>query len=127
MGLLQITHLSLPVTRSFDQALISYYVQDQLVTFERLLLASDTMQLSGRGTMKYDTQALDLTLTSSNPGGLKLGPVTDLIDSVRDQLVTIRVTGTLTEPETRVQQLSGLAKAWQDVFGESTSESERSP
>ncbi len=118
LGLLQVTHLALPTSRSFNKAQISYYMQDGRIHFERLALESPTMRLAGEGSMDYTSGALDLTLTSSNPAGLDLGPVTDLIDGLRNELVTIRITGTLDEPVSRVQQLSGITQAWQDVFGE---------
>ncbi len=122
LGLLQVTHLSLPTTRSFNSARISYYMQGRRITFERLSLESESMRLAGEGSMDYGTGKLDLTLTSSNPGGLNLGPITDLIDGLRNELVTIRVTGTLDEPVREVRQLSGLSQAWQDVFGGGESE-----
>lgn len=117
LGMLQITHLSLPVSRSFNRAMMSYYIQNNTVTFERLMIESDATRLSGAGTLGTDTQALDLTLTSSNPGGLNLGPVTELIKGVRDQIITVRITGTLDKPQTKVRQFTGIKQAWDDVWG----------
>jgi hypothetical protein len=117
LGLLQVTHLALPTERSFERALVSYYLQDGAVSFERIRLENDNMRLAGEGRMDYETKELDLTLTTSNPTGLKLGPLTDLIDGVRNQLVTIRVTGPLDQPRTEVKQLNSFSEAWGDVFG----------
>lgn len=120
-GVLQMTHLSLPLSRSFDKAMISYYIADDQVTFERLSLESPGMTLKGDGTLDYQTKELDLTLTTSNPGGLELGPMSDLISGLRDQLITIRVGGSLDQPKTQVRQFNGLTEAWEDVFGEGPS------
>gem|GEM_PF-3657099 len=117
LGLLQITHLSLPMDRSFERAAISYYLQNGVMHFERIVLESPHMRLAGGGTMGLEDRKLDLSLTSDNPDGLKLGPVTDLIDGLRDQFITIRVTGTLDKPDTRVRQFTGFTDAWKDVFG----------
>jgi hypothetical protein len=118
LGLLQITHLSLPTTRSFERADVRYYIKDRKVVFERLVLESPHMRMAGDGSMDSQTEQLDITLTSSNPSAIDLGPVSEMVDAVRDQFVTIRVTGTLADPQRDVQQFSGLTKAWRDVFGD---------
>lgn len=127
VGALQVVNLALPVNRAFDRAEIAYLFKDQAMVFERIGLHSSVevdhnqyvtnLSLKGRGTMALDTQALDITLTSTNPAGLNLGPLSDLIDGFKDQLVTIRVGGTVEAPQTRVEQLSALSGAWNDVFG----------
>ncbi len=116
LGVLQLTHLSLPMSRSFNRALMSYYVQNDTVTFERLVIESPNMRLAGGGTLNTDTRTLDLTLTSSNPRGLELGPLTELIKGFRDQIITVRVTGTIDEPDTRIRQFTGIKRAWNDVW-----------
>jgi hypothetical protein len=117
LGLLHVTHLSLPTTKSFERADVSYYVKDGKIVFEKIALEAPHMRLAGEGSMLIKNEALDITLTSSNPSGLDLGPVTDMVDAVRDQLVTVRVTGTMDNPKREVRQFNGLTKAWEDVFG----------
>jgi len=108
LGLLQVSHLAMPVARSFTEARIDYYLKNGRFTFERIALDSPSLRMAGE---------LDLTLTSSNPTAIKLGPLTEVIDGLRDQLVTVRITGTLEQPRTKVKQLNGLTEAWRDVFG----------
>lgn len=117
MGLLQVTHLAMPVARSFSKAQIDYYLKDGQITFDRIALDSPSLRMAGKGSLDPDTGELDLTLTSSNPSAIKLGPLTEVIDGIRDQLVTVHITGTLEEPRTQVRQLNGLTEAWRDVFG----------
>ncbi len=117
LGVLQLTHLQLPVSRNFNKAMMSYYVRKDEVTFERLLIESPNMRLSGGGTLNTGTQSLDLTLTSSNPQGLELGPITELIKGFRDQIITVRVTGTLDKPDAKIKQFTGITRAWHDVWG----------
>lgn len=118
VGILKVSHLALPVNDPFQQALVSYYVRDGRFVFERIDLASPTMRLAGSGMMQYPSGVLDLSLTSSNPKGLKLGPFTELVDGFRNQLMTLHITGSIDRPQTKVEQFSGVAKAWRDVFGE---------
>jgi len=119
MGLLKITHLALPTRDRFERAMVSFFLRKDGVHFENIALMAKAMRLSGRGTMDKDGN-LDLSLTTSNPNRLQLGPLSDIIDGVRNQLATIRITGTLAKPETKVQQFDGVRKAWIDVFGRDT-------
>ncbi|MDH3583158.1 MAG: AsmA-like C-terminal region-containing protein, partial [Phycisphaerae bacterium] len=107
-GLLQISHLNMPVAHRFHNAGVSYYLQDGRIVFEHLELNSRSLQLAGSGTMDYPGGELNLALTTVNPRGMNLGALTDLINGVRNQLVTIRVTGTLDKPVTRVESFTGL-------------------
>ncbi len=122
MGLLQVANLSLPMSRAFNKARISYFVKDNRVTFEHITLRSPSLMLSGKGALQYDTRKIDLTLTSNHPKAWNLGPVSDIIDSVRDQLITIRVTGTVDKPDAQVKQFHAVTKAWRDVFGKPETE-----
>ena len=67
--------------------------------------------------MDLDSRRLELLLTSDNPQGIKLGPVSDMIKSFKDQFLAVRVTGTLDNPQTNVEQFSAVSEAWKDVFG----------
>lgn len=117
LGLLRVAHLTLPVDDHFHSANISYFLQDRSVRLEHLQLHSKSMQLDGGGTFDLEAGTVDIALTTSNPSGLKLGPLTELIDKLRDQLVTIRVTGSLDDPKTKVEQFSGISNAFKDVVG----------
>lgn len=118
LGLLQIAHLSLPTTKSFDRADVAYYLKEGVLVFEKIVLQSPHMRMAGDGSLNTANEKLDLTLTSSNPGALDLGPVSDMVDAFRDQFVTVRVTGTLEDPKREIKPFNGLTKAWRDVFGE---------
>lgn len=118
MGLLQVTHLQLPGATRFRAAAISYYLRDGKAIFERVQLNAPQMTLDGTGALDYASGNIDVTLTTSNPNGLDLGPLTQLIKRARDQLVTIRITGPAAAPEIRVRQFNGLTQAWEDVFGQ---------
>lgn len=123
LGLLQVSHLAMPIARSFTEARIDYYLKNGRFTFERIALDSPSLRMAGEGAYDPDSGKLDLTLTSSNPNAIKLGPLTEVIDGLRDQLVTVRITGTLNEPRTKVKQLNGLTEAWRDVFGRGDADS----
>lgn len=117
LGLLQVSHLSMPVASSFTEAHVDYYMKNDRITFEKIALDSPSLRMAGRGSLEPDSGKLDLTLTSSNPSAIKLGPLTEVVNGLRDQLVTVQIAGTLEQPRTKVKQLNGLTQAWRDVFG----------
>ncbi len=117
-GLLRISYLLLPTAVPFDSAMLSYYMRHDRMVFERIELISPRMKLSGTGTMTLPQTQLDLALTTSNPGDLKLGAFSELLDKLRNQLATIRVTGTLDKPQIKVQQFYGVEEAIEDVLGD---------
>jgi hypothetical protein len=116
-GLFRITHLALPVTDTFNAATLGYYIRDNRFVFEHIQLDAPSMRLTGAGSMNMTSGDIDITLTTSNPKGWELGPLTALLAKFRDQLLTIRISGTLQKPVTQAEQFSGIAKAWRDVVG----------
>ena len=117
LSLLQILNLSAPVSKSFDRVEASYLLDGDLVHLERIHFVAPTLTITGKGTMKYSTLALDLSMTSANPRGIELGPLTDVLKLLKDELVSIRVGGTLTEPKANVQTLRGITGAVDEVIG----------
>lgn len=117
LSLLQILNLSAPVSKSFDRVEASYLLDGDLVHLERIHFVAPTLTITGKGTMKYSTLALDLSMTSANPRGIELGPLTDVLKLLKDELVSIRVGGTLTDPKANVQTLRGITGAVDEVIG----------
>ena len=101
MWALQISALTLPVSTSFSQAQVAYYIEGNEVVFERLLLDSPTMSLLGGGTLNYATAALDMRFNTASK--LRAPLLTPLWEGVRDLFMSIRVTGTLENPLARLE------------------------
>lgn len=101
MWALQLSALTLPVSTSFREADIDYYIDGNEVIFERLMLDSPAMALIGRGALNYQSQALDMQFNTASK--LRAPLLTPLWEAVRDLFMTIRVTGTLERPEAKLQ------------------------
>ncbi|MEX0744328.1 MAG: hypothetical protein WD118_01895 [Phycisphaeraceae bacterium] len=119
LALLQAVNFSLPLAGSFDRGEVNFLIEGERVYFDRLLLEAPSVAIHGAGTMHYPTGELDLHLRARNPGGPNLGVITEMLDLVRDQLVGIRVTGTIDQPRARVVGLEDLRRPWTDAFGPS--------
>lgn len=118
LATIQMLNLSLPASRSFDRATVTYLLEDDLVRLEQIRFYAPTIEIAGSGTMVFSSGALDLDMFTRNPVGPDLGPVSDLVKVFKDELIRIRVTGTLGKPEPKFASLEGIKKSWQEVFGE---------
>lgn len=107
MWALQLSALTLPVSTSFREADIDYYIDGNEVVFERLTLDSPAMSLRGQGVLNYQSQRLDMQFHTASK--LRAPLLTPIWESLRDLFVTIRVTGTLERPEASLEPRSGAA------------------
>ena len=114
MGRLQIVNLSLPTASSFDRASASYLLYDDTVKFDSIAFEAPTVQIVGDGKMQYSTRALDLNLSSRNAGAIGLGPITDFIRFFKDELASIHVSGTLTDPKVDVRAFNSNMENWDE-------------
>ena len=99
MGLMQVVTLRLPVARAFNQAAMSYYLRDNKVTFEKILLESPSINLAGAGTMSLADKALNLNFVTESPNELELPLISSLVNEIRAQLLQLSVTGTIDNPK----------------------------
>ncbi len=114
---LQLMNLTLPTSRSFEKASARYLVQDDVVYFDLIQFYSRSIEIIGTGTMAYSNLGLNLDLFTRNPTGPEFGPLSDLYSVFKDELVSIRVTGTLDDPKPKLESFKGVKRSWRDVFG----------
>jgi len=105
LGVVEMINLNLPTGRGFEAAAIDFTLVDDTVLFNRLVMetpanpiSKQVLQLTGEGTMTFPGLAMDLRLRTTSGGSALRVPFADVIDSLRNELVGIQVTGTLTEP-----------------------------
>src|SRR5262249_12231437 len=116
MGLIQLVNLSLPTARSFDHASASYLLDGNNVKFDAIALEAPTVQIVGDGRMEYNSRKLDLNMTTRNAEGLAFGAITELLSGIKNELISIHVTGTLTEPKVEVRSFSPTKGRWDDAL-----------
>ena len=118
LGLLQVLNFTVPASGAFDRASARYLIDGDTVIFDDIGFDAPTVEISGSGTMQYSNRKLDLTMFSSNPAGLDLGPISEMLDVFKNELVCIRVTGTLEKPQTKAESFSGIRRSWSTIFGQ---------
>ncbi|MCC6681102.1 MAG: hypothetical protein IT445_09400 [Phycisphaeraceae bacterium] len=116
LAMLQALNLALPMERSFDQASARYLVLGDTVLFDSLRFEAPGLVLSGAGSMDYPTQSLNLEMVTRNPTMPDLGAVGEVINKLKDEVITIRLSGTLAQPQARAVALSGILRSWDQLF-----------
>ena len=119
MAVLHIVNLNLPGADAFDLATARYTVDGNLIRIDRVSFEATTVEVVGSGLLHYGDQTLDLELYSRSPADSAFGPLSELVNVFKDELLTIHVTGTLAEPKTDVQTLSGIGRSLTEIFGPS--------
>jgi hypothetical protein len=109
MGLMQLATFRLPVARAFDRVNMSYFLRDDEVTFEKILLESPSINLAGSGTLSLVDKSLDLNFVTESPNELKLPIISPIINTIRAELLQLAVTGTLDNPRVTPVPLSALS------------------
>ncbi|MCC7204669.1 MAG: hypothetical protein IT441_06290 [Phycisphaeraceae bacterium] len=117
MAMLHIVNLNFPASKAFDRAGAEFLIDGDLVRIDSLSIESPSVELVGSGVMRYSDRALDLRMYSRNPAGLKIEPLTSVFNMIKDELLTIRVTGTLDQPQTSTSTLSGIGSSLNEIFG----------
>ena len=107
LSILKLLNLSLPKKESFHTANLKYSVKDKIVNIEELEVFSDSVELGCIGTIGFDS-TIDLTVVA----GLNretfsqipfIGGLMDfVVGGVRKKLTKVRITGTLSKPDSEM-------------------------
>jgi hypothetical protein len=116
LALLQAANLSLPRASAFDRVSSRFLVVGDDVQFDSLSFDSPAVSITGSGTMHFPTRRLDLTMVNRNPAAWDLGPLNELYNTLKDELIAIRVRGTLDAPEAELQSFRNVRRTWDDLF-----------
>lgn len=118
MGLMQVATLRLPVSNAFNQASMTYYLRDNHVVFEKVLLESPGINLGGNGSMSLKTvpPTLDLSFVTESPHEMQIPLVTDIFRGARNELLQIAVTGPLDNPKVTPVPLNPVFSAIQALL-----------
>lgn len=123
INLIEVSNLRAPVGAQLDLAEGVFYIDGTRVVFERLNASSQTVEIVGHGTMDWVSQDLDLRFRSRS-----VRPVpffSDLIEQVRDELITTKITGRPGNLDFSTQTFGGTRRLINALLGEPETEQER--
>ncbi|MDP9174815.1 MAG: hypothetical protein M3O30_13260 [Planctomycetota bacterium] len=116
LGLLQITNLTLPLSSPFSEATTRYNIDGQRVGFERIDLKSKDMTMSGGGNLDFGAKRVNLWFVTDNPTLISLPIVGPLLHSAKQELLKIRVNGTIQEPKVTASTFDTVTTTVDEVF-----------
>jgi len=117
-GWLQIANLALPIKSPFNEATASYSIRGHKLALDRIELRTPTVTMQGFGTMDFDTKRVAMTFLTDNPNWPRIPVVGELLDLAKHELLQIRVTGTINEPQVRAKSMNTFTTTIEEVFGE---------
>ena len=117
--LVSVGNLQVPTSGNVTDARASFFIRGNRMSFDRISALVQSVELYGFGLLELDTQELDLYFSSRR---LERIPVlTDLFDGIKDELITARVTGTLTDRNVFAEALPVTRRILEAIFGTESS------
>ena len=116
LGLMQVTNLALPVSGPFNEATAKYGVEGERIVFENIVLRSSNMLMSGDGFLDFGTKQVWMNFQTDNPKGLKLPFLDDLLQGARQELLKIKVRGTIEEPKVKAGMMGTFTTTIDEVM-----------
>jgi hypothetical protein len=106
VALLRLSNLQFPISQELDFFQSEFTLSGNTVTFNRLAALSDSVAVLGEGTLTLPELTLDVTLASRGRE-VRIPLLTRLLESVRDEMISARIGGTLSAPTLSAESLSG--------------------
>ena len=123
INLIEVSNLSLPTGANIDLAQADFYVDGPTLAFEQLNASSRKIEILGYGTLNWQSRGVDLRFRSRSVTPIPI--VSGLFESLRDELITTRVTGTIDQLDYSVSQFSETRRLINALLGNPPSEQEQ--
>ncbi len=115
MGLLQLSNLQLPSADPLDYLQTEFFLRGDNVDFEHISLLAESLSLVGSGRMNWADKSLNFTFNSMSR--LRIPIWSDVFESLRNEIVTTTVRGTISEPDVSTRPLATTGAVIGKLFG----------
>lgn len=123
INLLEVSNLSLPAGSPLDLAEASFYIDGETLAFERLSASSKRIEILGYGTMDWLSRDVDLRFRSRSVNPIPI--VSELLEELRDELITARVTGQMGNLKYSAEQFGSTMRLINAMLGAPISDQKR--
>lgn len=118
--LIKLSNLQFPNDERMDFARADFFIAGSRASFEEIVIASKSVGFYGYGTSELNGKNLDLRFRTKTYMEIPL--ISSAIESIRNELVTAEVRGSLQKPEINMLTLPGTNKLLSRVVGQTPSE-----
>ena len=123
LPLIEASNLSLPASSPLDVAQASFYVDGNVMAFEELSASSERIEILGYGTMDWASREVDLRFRSRSVNPIPV--LSRLIEQIRDELITTRVSGVMGDLQYSVRQFDSTRRLVDALLGNPVSDQQR--
>lgn len=123
INLIEASNLKLPTGSRLNLAEAEMYIDGPTVSFERLSASSQAIEILGYGTMDWTSRDTDLRFRSRSIAPIPI--LSNLLEGIRDELITIRVTGAPGSITYLPEQFGTTRRILDSMFGSPETEQQR--
>lgn len=115
-GLMQIANLTLPLEAPLQQAGVRYTVEGNRITLDTIDLRGKTTAMQGSGWIDFGTKQVQMSLMMGNSAADAVPIFGDLIRGARQDLLQIRIKGSLEEPKVGASAFNTITTTVDEVL-----------
>ena len=123
INLIEASNLKLPTGSRLNLAESEMYIDGSSVAFERLSASSEAIEILGYGTMDWTSRDIDLRFRSRSIAPIPI--LSNLLEGIRDELITIRVAGVPGSITYSPEQFGSAKRLLDSMFGTAETEQQR--
>jgi hypothetical protein len=117
LAILNVLDITIPNNDVLSEAHGQYYVTGNTVRMTDIAVTGESLSLVGSGTLSLNDQSVDLTLVNAGAGRLAGVPVlAELWEGASRELVELRVTGPVSQPQVRASPFRGVTDEFKKLF-----------
>jgi len=123
INLIEASNLALPSGASLDLADADLYLDGSVMAFERLSISSSNIEIFGYGTLDWTSRSVDLRFRSRSIEPIPI--VSDMLEGIRDELITTRVSGAFGSIDYQAEQFGTTKRLIDAMLGRPETEQQR--